>query len=124
MMSVAGFTSGMIEAVRYLRCQICERIAAPSANPRVIEKRSTNFNKLIGTDASVILSCDSEAEFQCLRFVGAFNIWPMGDLPQDSSERISLDFVADTFSPSWVGLVGQLMEVLQCCTTKIRITAV
>ena len=73
MMNIAGFSKEMVEAAKALRCQICERVAAPQSFPKINERRPTAFNVLVGTDSFCIFSCDSRSKFWVCHFVDSFN---------------------------------------------------
>ena len=71
MLSVAGFASDIVEAAKHLRCQICERIAAPAANPKVNEKRPTCVNQLVGSDSFV---CSPASKYAVSGSVASVNL--------------------------------------------------
>ena len=112
MMAIAGFESKVCEAVKYLKCQICDRVAAPASAPKVNEKRPTVFNQLVTTDGFCVLSADSKTMYWACHFVDAFNTWSAGDLQEDPAKRISSKFAADVFSSQWVSILGAPTELM------------
>jgi len=54
MLSMSGFPKEAITAAKSLRCEICVRVCAPRATPKVVPRRAERFNEELGADTFYI----------------------------------------------------------------------
>ena len=107
MLLVSGTSPKIIEMVKGLRCQICQAVRPPGAEPKVSAHRPTRFGEKVLADSFFIW--DSKGErFDVTHLIGGLTEFHTGNV----SKQVGAEITADLLQNKWCGILGA-PEVLQ-----------
>jgi len=107
MLLVSGTSPKIIEMVKGLRCQICQAVRPPGAEPKVPAHRPTRFGEKVLADSFFIW--DSKGErFNVTHLIDGLTEFHTGNV----SKQVGAEITADLLQNKWCGILGAL-EVLQ-----------
>ena len=107
MLLVSGTSPKIVEMVKGLRCQICQAVRPPGAEPKVSAHRPTRFGEKVLADSFFIW--DSKGErFNVTHLIDGLTEFHTGNV----SKQVGAEITADLLQNKWCGILGA-PEVLQ-----------
>ena len=105
MLSMSGFPKEAITAAKSRRCEICVRVCAPRATPKVVPRRAERFNEELGADTFYIYlggSTNDRRQWKVTHFVDAFSTLSQGM----ADMKITSDTATEAFHQTWLRAYG------------------
>lgn len=107
MLLVSGASQAVVDMVKGLRCQICQAVRPPGAEPKVNAHRATRFGEKLLGDSFYVWDINGE-RFNVTHFIDALTEFHIGN----ASKQVSAEFTAEILQHRWCGIFGP-PEVLQ-----------
>ena len=101
MLLISGTSPKIIEMVKGLRCQICQAVRPPGAEPKVSAYRPTRFGEKVLADSFFIWDVKGE-RFNVTHLIDGLTEFHTGNV----SKQVGAEITADLLQHKWCGIFG------------------
>eukprot|EP00435_Cladocopium_sp_Y103_P008145 s2059_g2.t1 len=101
MLLISGTSPKIIEMVKGLRCQICQAVRPPGAEPKVSGHRPTRFGEKVLADSFFIWDAKGE-RFNVTHLIDGLTEFHTGNV----SKQVGAEITADLLQHKWCGILG------------------
>jgi len=107
MLMISGCSSQVVEIAKGLRCQICQAVRPPGAEPKVAATRPTRFGERVLSDSFFVWDVKGE-RFNVTHMIDGLTEYHMGLV----SKQVGADVTTELLQNRWCAVLGP-PEVLQ-----------
>eukprot|EP00435_Cladocopium_sp_Y103_P058267 s440_g20.t1 len=101
MLLVSGASAKIVELVKGLRCQICQAVRPPGAEPKVSGFKASRFGEKVLADSFYVWDMNGE-RFNVTHLIDALTEYHIGN----ASKQVSAEFTADLLQNKWCAIFG------------------
>eukprot|EP00435_Cladocopium_sp_Y103_P015241 s2361_g3.t1 len=101
MLLISGASPKIIEMVKGLRCQICQAVRPPGAEPKVSGHRPTRFGEKVLADSFYVWDVKGE-RFNVTHLIDGLTEFHTGNV----SKQVGAEITADLLQHKWCGILG------------------